>query len=54
MKRTLSKVTVIGATILIVLGFGTTSSLIAAFADDTRMIFTTTRSSTVQKQLANQ
>lgn len=54
MKRRLAKVTVIGAIILIVLGFGTISSSIAAFADDTRMIFITSRSSAVQKNLANE
>ncbi len=49
-----SKITVIGLSLAIVLGFGTTTSLLAAFADDTRMIFTTTRSSAVQRDFANQ
>lgn len=53
MRRISSKITVMGVSILIVLGFGTTT-LQAASADDTRMIFITTRNSAVQRDLANQ
>ena len=49
-----SRIAVIGVTLLLLLGFWTTSSLLAAFADDTRMIFTTTKNSAVQRDMANQ
>jgi len=47
-------VTLLGVSLIIVLSLGTMAPLLAAFADDTRQIFTTTRSSAVQRDLANQ
>ena len=40
--------------IMIVLSLATTAPLLAAFADDTRQIFTTVRSSALQRDMANQ
>src|SRR5688572_3235660 len=49
-----SSITLSGVSIIIVLSLGTTTPLLAAFADDTRQIFVTTRNSAEQRDLANQ